>query len=498
MCWKMFFPSILLTTFVIFTGYRLEIVVSATEEPLQGCVNHPASSCPLVDEETICKCQRVEGDSTVVCCNIDTDYKYKESLACVSQISGKSSPVTALHLLNCTIEKLDATEMSRHFQHLIGISVTQGRIARISGQFPASVTCLNLSSNHLMEIDPPVLTNVPQLGYLDLSNNNLTHLPNITFRNPKARHHFFIDVSGNGGLKCKDLINELRSQRNSSTQIKFVNENDTYCSTSLNYQWFNSINIVPFHQIETLEKMEDNCPRGPEFRCFCTVDRNVEMRYHFYYMVLVDCSGQGLIELPKELPPNTYYLNISNNNITSLDYLASNPSYSHVLHLIADNNRIESITELEGTKFIDHFFYLSLRNNRIKLIPKYMLSNALDRNSANRVVRLGNNNLPCDCSTAQFLKVWLLHYSKHIPDYRELYCENLNYMRVIDLEQSKVCVYPQDWTDYIYYIIALEIILFILLFVKVFYDYWVFKTTGYLPWPASKMPRLPCDWFFEL
>lgn len=35
------------------------------------------------------------------------------------------------------------------------------------------------------------------------------------------------------------------------------------------------------------------------------------------------------------------------------------------------------------------------------------------------------------------------------------------------------------------------------LIAKVSYDYWVFKTAGYLPWPANKMPRLPCDWLCE-
>lgn len=32
---------------------------------------------------------------------------------------------------------------------------------------------------------------------------------------------------------------------------------------------------------------------------------------------------------------------------------------------------------------------------------------------------------------------------------------------------------------------------------KVTYDYWIFKSAGYLPWPANKMPRLPCDWLCE-
>lgn len=48
-----------------------------------------------------------------------------------------------------------------------------------------------------------------------------------------------------------------------------------------------------------------------------------------------------------------------------------------------------------------------------------------------------------------------------------------------------------------YYVIAAELSVLLLLIGKVSYDYWVFKTAGYLPWPASKMPKLPCDWVFE-
>lgn len=80
------------------------------------------------------------------------------------------------------------------FQGLIGLSVTQSQISRIMGKFPSSITCLNLSSNHLIEINLDALSSVPHLGYLDLSNNNLTLLPTLEFKNTKA--YFFLDVSG--------------------------------------------------------------------------------------------------------------------------------------------------------------------------------------------------------------------------------------------------------------------------------------------------------------
>lgn len=70
-------------------------------------------------------------------------------------------------------------------------------------------------------------------------------------------------------------------------------------------------------------------------------------------------------------------------------------------------------------------------------------------------------------------------------------------VQVMDLDQNKVCTYPRVWTDYINYIIASEVVLLLLLISKVSYDYWIFRTAGYLPWPASKMPKMPCDWVFE-
>lgn len=95
-----------------------------------------------------------------------------------------------------------------------------------------------------------------------------------------------------------------------------------------------------------------------------------------------------------------------------------------------------------------------------------------------------------------FPQPWLIENSKNIPDSKHLQCEE-NMGPVVDLFESQVCHANRDWTDYIYYIIALEVLVLVLLISKVSYDYWVFKTAGYLPWPANKMPRLPCDWLCE-
>lgn len=92
--------------------------------------------------------------------------------------------------------------------------------------------------------------------------------------------------------------------------------------------------------------------------------------------------------------------------------------------------------------------------------------------------------------------MWLLSRPNHIKDYDQILCNNMK-QKVLDLSEMKLCQSQHDWTDYIYYLISAEIMLLLALVMKVSYDYWVFKTAGYLPWPASKMPKLPCDWLCE-
>lgn len=83
----------------------------------------------------------------------------------------------------------------------------------------------------------------------------------------------------------------------------------------------------------------------------------------------------------------------------------------------------------------------------------------------------------------------------YITDFDDILCSDSK--RVIDLQEKNLCQPPHDWADYIYYVIAAEVLLLVSLILKVSYDYWVFHTAGYLPWPASKMPKLPCDWLCE-
>lgn len=59
--------------------------------------------------------------------------------------------------------------------------------------------------------------------------------------------------------------------------------------------------------------------------------------------------------------------------------------------------------------------------------------------------------------------------------------------RIIELKENQLCKSgpESDWASYIDYVIVVEIILLVALIAKVFYDWWSFKHSGFLPYPAS-------------
>ncbi|CAH0381666.1 unnamed protein product [Bemisia tabaci] len=464
------------------------------------CFHLPPSQCPPRNE--ICRCKRApdEGSSSVGCCHINTEYELKEGLACagvypqgMKEGSVDRLQTTALHIQNATLDRLDVSAAA--WKTLISFSVTDSKIQRLMGEFSdVSLVCLNLSSNFLIEMDHHALNSLQKLAMLDLSYNNLTSLPLINVAQP----HFQLDISGNSQLNCNSITELMKAAKKKKNNLHFRNEkNETFCSLSYNFDWFNATQIISLDQVAVINKLNEECPKSEKFSCTCSAYRtDLVGGQQPTFTAKVDCSKQNLTELPPNLPANTIFLNVSHNNITSLDLLSTDPSYHYLREFYADHNYIDSIAKLEGTRFIDNFAVLSLRSNNLSSILTYILSNTFDRNNFPHLVHLGQNKLVCNCSTAQTLKWWLRTNTRNVVDYNEVLCSNLP-ERVIDLNQSKVCPFQTDWTDYIYYIIAAEIAMFLLLIGKVTYDYWVFKTHGYLPWPASKMPKMPCDWVFE-
>lgn len=454
---------------------QLTTPLPATVADVPRCFHR--DSCPQFTEK--CRCQKLENKAQVICCNIESSFYMNEGLACAEV--GVTDFVSELHIRNATLPELNIS--LPNFRRLKSLSVTDGHISRVIGEFAkrTPIQCLNLSNNALTSIEERALVHLTNLSTLDISHNNLTGMPNF-----KIGTNIRMDISGNNEMECQSLF-----RAKNKSELHFENANKTFCKFKKTFHWFNSTILLPLVQVESVYRAPKDCWGN----CTCEPYRlDIVPGKSPTFSLLVDCAGKQLTDMPSVVPENTIALNITNNNITTLKI--QDPSFNNIRELYADNNQITSITELEGTHFLDNLVALSLRNNKLKTLPTYVLSNIFDRNPSTKQVHLGLNKLTCDCNSAKNLKIWLL--TKNIRDYDEIMCENYP-LKVIQLDPAKLCLHQdnQDWKDYIYYIITGEVLLLVCLVLKVSYDYWVFKTAGYLPWPASKMPKLPCDWLCE-
>lgn len=102
--------------------------------------------------------------------------------------------VSYIHIRNATLEALNVSEVK--WRRLKSLAITDGKINRIKGQFlmMTPTHCLNLSNNALTEIENNSFTRLSQLTSLDLSYNNMTHLPALNIMNGRE---FWLDISGN-------------------------------------------------------------------------------------------------------------------------------------------------------------------------------------------------------------------------------------------------------------------------------------------------------------
>ncbi|KAK7572048.1 hypothetical protein V9T40_014520 [Parthenolecanium corni] len=462
-----------------------------SDEP--PCFVVSRSKCTELGSET--KCQFSTDRAQIFCCNVTKEQQLIDFFK-----NNVSSPdhILAFHMRDSTLEKLEVAIFDL-FKKLSSFSLTNSNITHISGAFdgPTSITCLNISHNVIEEMYPFVLLKLKGLKNIVLSNNtNITVLPDFPSDLNKG---FKLDVSGNLKLECKYLINLTIAHAEQTIMFSLNNRNSTLCSPPTN-----KINnyVKPIYMnmdhIDQVREIVANCPSvNRTNKCVCSVYA-LDMDQHNkpIYQALVNCSRRSMTSLPNKLPLATRVLDVSHNNITSFDGIGSK-TFDNIRELNADNNRITSLKPLEGSQFLYQFSNLSLRNNKIDQIKIYMLSNVFDRLQGTRIM-LANNEFKCDCPTSSMVKAWLIVNKDHVPDYAKIYanCEKSR-TRVIDLDPKDLCAKPAEWKHFIRFVIYGEVIIFVLLVGKVSYDYYIFKTFGYLPWPASRMPKLPCDWCFE-
>ena len=106
-------------------------------------------------------------------------------------ISG-SGHVEALHIRNASLTTLNLEDW-RKLKYLRYMTITDGQINSVTGEFAkhTSVSCLNLSSNGIINFENRSLVNLYNLSFLDLSHNNLSDVPRF-----KKDGNVTVDISG--------------------------------------------------------------------------------------------------------------------------------------------------------------------------------------------------------------------------------------------------------------------------------------------------------------
>lgn len=115
--------------------------------------------------------------------------------------------VSELHIRNATLPELNIS--LPNFRRLKSLSVTDGHISRVIGEFAkrTPIQCLNLSNNALTSIEERALVHLTNLSTLDISHNNLTGMPNF-----KIGTNIRMDISGTRHMSHIIYVFKTRSK----------------------------------------------------------------------------------------------------------------------------------------------------------------------------------------------------------------------------------------------------------------------------------------------
>lgn len=200
--------------------------------------------------------------NSLVCCNV-TDIE--KSISCVpypsSMDNSSDSYWINLHIRNATLDELDIPH--KYWKRLDSLVITDGHINRITKELPkfSSVQCINISNNHLVNINLRAFKDLVRLQVLDISNNNLTSMPTLN----SIPTNLSLDIRGNDGMLCKSVTDALERGN-----IQFVDPESTYCLSNQTYYWFNSTDTVPLVQLIRMKQLQSECPSMPgKGNCTC-------------------------------------------------------------------------------------------------------------------------------------------------------------------------------------------------------------------------------------
>ncbi|XP_076063489.1 protein slit-like [Oratosquilla oratoria] len=258
----------------------------------------------------------------------------------------------------------------------------------------SSLQLLLLNANHIQCVHRNALADLTNLNLLSLYDNQIMTLSNGTFtplRSIQTMHlganAFVCDcnmawlpayLSANpvetSGARCQE------PRKLSRRPFKRLKPKYFRCTSDLRLRYAGRC------------KEEGSCP----LNCHCDGSR-------------VDCSGRGITTLPREFPPTTTYLDLSYNELTSLDAAAASWKLPHLKGIDLSHNRFSSLP----SGFLTHsrgLTSVNLAGNHISCLSRNSLSNFLHLENLN----LSDNPLVCDCRSE-----WLLSWLQEHPGTQE-------------------------------------------------------------------------------
>ncbi|XP_020290611.1 protein singed wings 2 isoform X2 [Pseudomyrmex gracilis] len=420
-------------------------------------------------------------------CDFDKNYK---RLVCFEDIKNewKAKAKDADVLIVCEWQRavFNPQEVLRGFTSLRELAIAKSaNLIRMPTAFPTEMEHLEnitVTDTKLRTIRKDAFSNLPCLKCLDLRNNDVEEI-DVTAVNENVLERLYL--SGNP-LRCTEDTAWILNSSEGSVASKVVDKDKLLCAAP-----FDRRPLVPV--VEIIATLKEECKRTV---CDCELIYVInagELTDKQLIFNSINCSRRGLTEMPNFLPANTTTLRLTGNQIKDLTPLTTNPVYKSVLDLYLDDNLIESIVQLEGSYWLDNFRLLNLRGNRLTDLPTYTLENALLYNKGVAGLFLGNNSWTCDCHFTPSFQDLLNRHLDLIKDAKDIRCavsanDNNSKRQIRDLRRTEICIPSEDsWFHFLDVVNIILASLIFLLFGNFLYDYWIYKTTGRLPWIATKI-----------
>jgi len=210
--------------------------------------------------------------------------------------------------------------------------------------------------------------------------------------------------------------------------------------------------------------------------------------------VSVSCSGGGLQEPPLVLPPNTVFLDLSNNSISSLGSMGQgNPTYEGLEGLSMANNSLTSLDGIASSWLMRGARMLNLQNNQLVELDTLLLDPILGRSlqprgfeSREAKFYLAGNPWSCPCQSIHSSQDFLEKYNNIVMDAEEVECSQFPGRPLLHLDFKALCSSSRG-PNIMIVIIITEVLLLVTILAKFSWDCVVYHRTGQLPWLAQKL-----------